>query len=193
MGYYVNISETNAVIPAMNLDEAFRRLKLLNAPDMDVFKSGGSWGGGARGKTESWWSWMAKDYDKTATSAADILSQLGFDTTVTDAGLSFSYYDSKTGDEDIFLYVIRDLFKPGSFIRWTGEDGAMWEHSFDGTDMLYREGGWTISYPVPLEIYAYSYGFETDGQRHLGLRPRGSTPRENEYPDALGPILQLTA
>ena len=184
MGYYINLNDALFVIPEQNLAEAWRRFQLMNAPEMDFAKSGGSYSGG--GKQEAWYSWMPSDYDKSMSSAKEVFEALGFQTEtgsrgfttsqgpVDTDGLWLTRYDSKTGQEDLFLYVIRDLVEPGSYLRFQGEDGAMYEYSFDGVDMLYRQGGWAISAPVPLEARVFKYTWSDE--LHVDLVPRG-TPR----------------
>lgn len=142
MGYYVTLDDANFLIKPENLDEALVRLKALNAPTNDNLKRGGSYGGG--GKTESWFSWMPPDYDKTVTSAKEVFDLLGFETSLTDEGLRLLGYDSKTGQEDVFLNVVADLVEPGSYLTWTGEDGDKWRYFFNGATMEYQAG--TVSY-----------------------------------------------
>lgn len=167
MGYYVTLDDASFVIPEQNLAEAWRRFQLMNDPRMDFAKSGSYSGGG---KTEAWYSWMDADYDKTMSSAKEVFEALGFETqdltgdeVVTSTspigpGLSLIFYDNKTGQEELFLYVVRDLVTPGSYLRFTGEDGDKYELSFDGTDMLYREGGWSVTEPTPTRVVRHTWG-----------------------------------
>jgi hypothetical protein len=127
MGYYTTQVDQHFTIPADKLGEAFEALKALNTNTPDSEKRGGSWGPG--GQRASWFSWMDENYDKTAVDAAEIFEALGF--TVDrdgdcEGGLSLDGYDSKTGQEDLFLTAVKDLVPEDSFIEFRGEDGAMY-------------------------------------------------------------------
>jgi hypothetical protein len=125
MGYYINIQESNFVIPAHNLEKALERFKALNH-DPNANKSGGSWSGGK--EKEKWFSWMPADYDQTVSSAQEVLEMLGFDCMIQeDGGLNVHGYDSKIGDEEQFLNAIRDLVDVSCYIIWRGEDGEFWK------------------------------------------------------------------
>jgi hypothetical protein len=125
MGYYINIQESNFVIPAHNLDKALERFKALNH-DPNAHKNGGSWSGGE--EREKWFSWMPADYDQTVSSAQEVLEMLGFDCMIQeDGGLNVHGYDSKIGDELQFLNAIRDLVDVSCYIIWRGEDGEFWK------------------------------------------------------------------
>jgi hypothetical protein len=130
MGYYVQIDNSNFTIPADKLDEAFELLKALNHKP-GVEKRGGSFGGGKQ--SAAWFSWMTENYDETSKDAADIFQQLGFETELNEAGdLLLTGYDSKTGQEDLFLAEILHLATDGSEIQWRGEDGSIWKTTKTG-------------------------------------------------------------
>jgi hypothetical protein len=124
MGYYINIQESNFLIPTHNLDKALERFKALNH-DPNAVKSGGSYG--PNGQTAKWFSWMPEDYDQTVTSAEEVLNLLGFDTYEDEKGLHICGYDSKIGDEEQFLNAIRDLVDVSCYIVWRGEEGEFWK------------------------------------------------------------------
>lgn len=131
MGYNVNIHESTFRIPEANLDEALTRFKELNHKP-GVEKRGGSWG--PNGQTKSWFSWMPEDYDKHVTTAEEVLILLGFDTEkdVETGDVLITGYDSKTGQEELFLNEIADLVDPQSSIVWIGEDLRMWVWTPEG-------------------------------------------------------------
>ena len=56
-----------------------------------------------------------------------VLEELGFGIDYNDEGdiIGLSY-DSKTGDEDVFLDALRPVVKEGSYIVWEGEDYDRW-------------------------------------------------------------------
>lgn len=142
MGYNVNTTGINFTIPADKLEEACQALKDLNKND--ELKSGGS--SGPEGH-KHWFSWMPEDYDETMDSAEEILNELGFDTESgfeTEDGkpgdLSITGYDSKSGDQDVFLEALAPFVPDGSYVNWEGEDGTHWQCWFEGGVMTQKNG-----------------------------------------------------
>lgn len=132
MGYYVTLEEANFIIPADKLEEAAARLKALNHKP-GVEKRGGSWGAG--GKTASWFSWMDEDYDQKLHTAKEIFEALGFEVSDTeDGGISLDYYDSKSGQEDLFINEVKHLANSDWYLIWRGEDGEVWRDADSGTE-----------------------------------------------------------
>jgi hypothetical protein len=132
MGYYVRIVNSTARIPAANLDRAYQRMCALNHTH-DHVKRGGSWGGGKQ--TAKWFSWMDANYPETCADAQAVLEQLGFETQYNAQGdLLIMYYDSKTGQENLFLESIKNL-ATGS-ILWQGEEGETWTTEFQGERII---------------------------------------------------------
>lgn len=147
MGYNITLENANFRIRECKLDQAWEVVAALNK--RDDLKSGGSWSGGE--KKECWFSWMDADYPTKALEAFErkecshpleyVFSQLGFDTTRDEGkGLRLHWYDSKTGDEEIFLDAVAPFVEPGSFLEWSGEDGLRWRHEFNGEVMIYKAG-----------------------------------------------------
>lgn len=137
MGYYVTLKNADWLLPIAYEDLALDALKKINAPEFDHLKRGGRYAEG--GRVASWYSWMPEDYDKTVTSVQEILELLGFECKSTDEGTRITAYDSKTGQEDLFLSTIAEYVAPGSFIDWLGEDGERFRYEFDGKTMSVLE------------------------------------------------------
>lgn len=134
MGYYVNIVTTNAVIKEEDLDEAYRLMCELNKDDSK--KNGGSF---SSKETIRNFSWMDANYPDTCKNAREILEELGFDVDESGSGdLEFSNYDSKTGQEDLFLSSISHLIT--GEIEWRGEDGNQWKDVFGKDGMVSKQG-----------------------------------------------------
>lgn len=132
MGYYVNIVESTAKIPAANLQKAYENMCLLNTTH-DHVKRGCCWSGGKQ--TEKFFSWMDENYPETCEDAQAVLEQLGFETEYNEDGdLLITGYDSKTGQEDLFLESIT-YFTEGT-IEWHGEDGDTWTTEFQGEGII---------------------------------------------------------
>ena len=166
MGYYINIDESTLTIPKANLAEAYERMCALN--DRDDLKRGGAMprdemDAAARKALgyhpDKWFSWMAPDYPAKCDDAASILEMLGFHVeTTTDGDLRILFYDSKAGQEDLFLTVISDL-ATGS-ITWRGEEGEVWRETY-GEEAVAVQNGEVVfgkSYPRTLDK-ATTFGF----------------------------------
>lgn len=108
------------------------RLKALNHKP-DVYKRGGSWAGGK--EMSRHFSWMDADYDQKVTSAQEVFEALGFYVECNpDDGLTLTGYDSKSGQEDLFIEEVADLAVPGWVMEWRGEDGEKWRQTAKGTE-----------------------------------------------------------
>jgi len=133
MGYYVRLEESTAVLPKKHQAEAYRRMCALN--DYDERKQGGSW---SDGQEEKWFSWMDPNYPDTCADAKAILADLGFWFDENEDGdLLFTDYDSKAGQEDLFIFTIGNLMT--GYMVWCGEDGDKWRWEFgpDGAKELF--------------------------------------------------------
>ena len=134
MGYYVSIKKSTAVIPAHNKATVLAIWKDLNKPENNHLKRGGSYNGGGE-KSRHWYSWMDADYDQTCNSVEEVLDMLGFYYTSHDNGdVSIDGYDSKTGQEDLFLERVENLLT--GEIEWLGEEGETWTTKFKGDDVI---------------------------------------------------------
>lgn len=137
MGYNVNMRGANFTIPADKLDDACQALKELNKHD--ELKTGGSFGPG--NQREYWFAWMPANYDETMHTAAEILIELGFEIMGEDGeDLTLVGYDSKMGNERVFLAALAPFVPAGSYVNWEGEDGEYWQDYFDGTTMTTKQG-----------------------------------------------------
>jgi hypothetical protein len=147
MGYYVTIEESTFQIPVENLDAAYAAMCKLNYTVPNRNKNVGSWSSGEYSKDNApefgpykaaWFSWMEWNYDEICKSADEILQALGFGTYTDDEGnLFISDYDSKTGQEDLFLKSICSLAK--GYIVWKGEEGELWGETYGGEKVIVKE------------------------------------------------------
>lgn len=153
MGYYVTLTNTNAVVPTANLADAYQAVCRLN--ERNDLKRGGS-GAYAFGRTPEgedpiegphdkvWFSWMDWNYPETCPDLAAVLRQLGFGFQEHEDGIVFMYYENKTGAEDFFLetlapFLTSDDNEPPMF-EWRGEDGALWKQVVVAGVMMTYEG-----------------------------------------------------
>lgn len=123
MGYYISITEAGFEIP--ETEEVLTVLKEANTKFHD-WKRGGSWSGGE--EKDKWFSWMPSKYDEMVTSVAEVFQMLGFTTENKDGKVLLTDYDSKVGQEELFLALVAPFVEEGSFINWMGEDGNKWRN-----------------------------------------------------------------
>ena len=127
MGYYITLTEADAVLPLSQLDEAYRRMCELNTTH-HAQKNGGRFGGPPADPpgSDKWFSWMDWNYPETCACATEILDRLGFEIEFESGGVALHGYGSKTGQEGLFIKAIADLFPSGSYMNWRGEHGEQW-------------------------------------------------------------------
>ena len=150
MGYFVNTTGIDFTIPKENMDKAYRAMCELNKDDSE--KMGGAFGnlenteditGSSSVSTNpnKWYMWMPWNYDEVCKNAAEIFSALGFEVAEDEDGnLSLLWYEDKSGQEDLFLKAVSQYVSPGSYIEWSGEDGYLYRHEFDGEKMEVKVG-----------------------------------------------------
>lgn len=138
-------SKSTARIPAANLQRAYEKMCALNETHHNK-KRGGSWEGGKQ--TAAWFSWMDANYPETCSDAKAILEQLGFYCSYDENGdLLIEEYNSKTGQEDLFLQAISS--ETLGEISWLGEDGETWQTTFVGDSVLEESGSYLVDAPIP--------------------------------------------
>ena len=152
MGYYVNIVESNCKIKKENIDAAYNAVCELNR--YDDMKRGGQWGSNLPVKPSDsksvsnsphkWFSWMAWNYDEVCDNLVEVLEMLGFYIYEAEDAIEINGYDSKAGQENIFLDALAPYIENGSYIRWRGEDDEMWSNIFEDGQMITREAQVTI-------------------------------------------------
>jgi hypothetical protein len=146
MGYYVSIEQSTFKIPAENLQSAYDAMCQLNFTVPNSQKRGGSWSSGGISKDNapeygpykaSWFSWMSWNYHETCEDANQILKELGFETEYNENGdLLITGYDSKTGQEELFLKSISSLAT--GYIVWQGEEGEVWGETYGGEEVIVK-------------------------------------------------------
>ena len=132
MGYNVTITEADFTIPPENLDAAYEAVCELN--NHNDLKRGGTFpplkdqpDNGPR--KDKWFSWLDWNYHETCSNLEEVLKELGFDVESNpDDGVSITYYDNKSGQEDLFLEAIAPFATEGSYIMWRGEEGEQWQN-----------------------------------------------------------------
>lgn len=145
MGYYVSATSENFRIKNENKVKAYNAMCALNHVK-GIEKHGGSYSGGTQ--TKSWFSWMSENYDEECKTCEEILEELGFSVEVeSDTGDIISLeYDSKIGQQDLFLNAIAPFVENGGSIYWSGEDDEKWLHTFTNGYMYYSEAVQKVIY-----------------------------------------------
>ena len=163
MGYYINIIESTFTIPTANLDEAYKRMCALN--ENDSIKRGGSYPGEPMDEDKraalgynpnKWFSWTDPNYPSKCADAEAILRHLGFEVMVTRSGLIITQYDSKYGQEELFLAAVCDLAT--GYIVWGGENGERWRDTFGGKHITRQEGYMAWGTPASMTGYSANVG-----------------------------------
>lgn len=132
MGYYVNLVESDFGIPETK--EVLGTLIEADVLFHDVKRGGSSSG-------DKWFSWVSKDYATNIKSVNDFFQgELGFSTDVKDGKVWLTGYESKTGQEDLFIALVAPYVSEGSFVSWEGEDGEFWQNVKIGDKLQTRKG-----------------------------------------------------
>lgn len=170
MGYYIDLVDAE-----WEIEESPKSLATIREMPVKyhAIKRGGSSSG------EKWFSWMNDTDIANAETVESVFRHLGFDTESADNGFKLVGYNSKTGQEDLFLAVMAPFTKDGSYIEWRGEDGALWKFEIRGGRMFRSESEiiWTNSQP-------YTYW-------HYDLEPETMKGRSIDI-DPLAPANELT-
>jgi hypothetical protein len=150
MGYYVSLTESDFIIP--ETDEVLQALKEMPTKYYAVMRGGSSNG-------EKWFSWMNNEEIENAESAQSIFEALGFDCEKDKYGakgtFSLESYDSKTGQEDLFLAVVAPFVAEDSFTEWRGEDGEIWRYTVSGKKLTVQSSTIAWNYPEDFKVSAY--------------------------------------
>ena len=134
MGYYVSLEIADFYIPTDKLDDAYKAVCQLNFNNS--LKRGGGWPRPENIPNDTptehlWFSWMDTFYHETCKNLAEVLEQLGFETVQNDDGLFIERYDSKSGQEDLFIAALAPFAKAEyadePYMKWTGEEGETWK------------------------------------------------------------------
>jgi hypothetical protein len=145
MGYNVSIEESTFQIPVENLDAAYKAMCELNYTVPNSQKRGGSHSGKDKAPEYGphkccWFSWMDWNYDEKCKNAEEVLHEVGFYSYISENGnLHIDGYDSKTGQEDLFLKAISTLSK--GYIIWKGEEGEVWGETYGGEKVIVKSQG----------------------------------------------------
>lgn len=162
MGYYIRIDDVDWVVTES--PEALATVREM-PKKYHAIKRGGSSSG------ERWFSWMNDTDIENAESVESVFNQLGFETESTDGGFSIRGYDSKTGQEDLFLAVIAPFTKNGSYIEWIGEDDAHYRYEVREGRMFTMEAEIVWTHASPYAYVHYDWGIGMNESLHESFDP----------------------
>lgn len=169
MGYYVRIDESDWEIK--ETPESLATVREMPTKYHSI-KRGGSSNG------EKWFSWMNDTEIETAESVEHVFNQLGFETEKTEGGFKLLAYDSKTGQEDLFLAVLAPFTVDGSYISWVGEDDAMWRHIVKNGRMFIQEADIQWKNATPYTYYHIDFEPASMNMRSMNIDPLGADLQE---------------
>jgi hypothetical protein len=135
MGYYASGNGSIKIV-GENIPAAYNAMVQLNK--YDHLKGGGTY---SKNYTRRHFSWMPEDLS-TIPTCGEMLQSLGFELSVdgADGVIEATSYDSKVGDELIFMVAIAPWVEDESYFDWTGEDGDQWRWSFVKGEMFVQNG-----------------------------------------------------
>lgn len=134
MPFHTSTESSNVLIPAQNLDAAYRALVDLNTnPAHAHLKRSGS-------VDQRSFAWMPSNFHEQATTAQEVFELMGYETEMNQHGLVLTHFDGSSGDERHFFAAIARFVEPGSHVHFRGEDGSHWRFDFDGESVIERDG-----------------------------------------------------
>lgn len=160
MGYYVELTESNWEITES--PEALATIQEMPKKFHDL-KRGGSSNG------EKWFSWMNDASIENTETVENVFNELGFTTEKVDGGFRLTEYNSKTGQEDLFLAVMAPFTKNGSYLEWRGEDGESWKQEIIDGQMFQSEAKTTWTRSKPFAYYHIDFAPGTTTSRTLEI------------------------
>ena len=119
MGYYITLLESGFTLLAKNKPAALAAIKLLPSDN---------------------YSWVEDKKMRNAKTLENCLHEWGFEATTLANGdiVCLTYEWEKSGDEDRLFEAIAPYVEKGSYLRWSGEDGALWSNKFNGKSVRYK-------------------------------------------------------
>ena len=145
MGYYVTLEQSNVAIPEEKAEAALAKLQSLQDTHAHL-RHGGQYSGGE--KKAAWFSWMPADL-REITTLDDMLEHLGFEIERTDGLIKLNGYDSKIGQEELFVWALTPFIvstdDDAPLMEWVGEDHSRWQWTWEDGKMITKEGSvaWT--------------------------------------------------
>jgi hypothetical protein len=141
MGYYVDMSTIDVIIPAEKRDAALDAINAMFTPErLEKEARGGSWAGGAY--LSRCYSWVENPPNGKFDTLKEALQAWGFPTIeLDDGGLQIEYCDSsKLGQEGLLFENIAPFVNDGGEVRCVGEDNTYWRWRFTNGTLVEEDG-----------------------------------------------------
>ena len=157
MGYYVTMTDADFIIKEN--EETLAAIREMPKKYHSLMRGGSSTG-------EKWFSWMNNTEIETAETVQEVFEALGFDCSSDAYGVkgqfSLDSYNSKTGQEDLFLAVVAPFVENDSYTEWRGEDGEIWRLTVQYGKLHVQSADvvWTHSMPFKASSYFSTGSFE---------------------------------
>lgn len=131
MGYCVDMSIDGVIISKKNVDRALRAINNLFMPGNLKRAGGASWTNGVETKH---YSWVRTPIDPF-TDIIKALAEWRYQAALSGSGdVIVEYFTGeKLGDDDILWTALGPFVNPGGQIFCSGEDGAAWKWTFNGS------------------------------------------------------------
>jgi hypothetical protein len=172
MGYYVDLVEADFIIP--ETEEVLEALRAMPKKYKAVQRGGSSNG-------EKWFSWMNDTEIESAESVQSVFEMLGFECEKDKYGVpntfSLESYNSKTGQEDLFLAVVAQFMPEDSYTEWRGEDGEIWRYTVRSKKLMVQSSRVEWNYPETFRVAVFhstgSFGDKTYRTQTIYVDPYG--------------------
>lgn len=157
MGYYVNLTDADFIIKEN--EETLSAIRQMPTKYYALMRGGSSTG-------EKWFSWMNTEEIESAESVQSVFEALGFDCSADAYGIkgqfSLDGYNSKTGQEDLFLAVVAPFVEDGSYTEWRGEDGELWRFTVNDKKLTVQSARveWNWAEPFKVQSFYSTGSFE---------------------------------
>lgn len=136
MGYYIDVSVNNVVIPADKVQVCLAAINGMHEKNVVMSRGGGGeWKAGS--KADGWYSWVRNPGTEGFSNLLDALGDWRWEATEDVLGsVTIEYFTGeKYGDDELLFTAIAPYIAGGGAIEFRGEDGAMWRYLFEGGEM----------------------------------------------------------
>jgi len=138
MGYNVEMSLSNVVIPMEKIEGALKAINDLFKPER--LKRGGADELGWQGIQTRHYSWVNTPREPF-TDIVEALAKWRYQAGILGPGLIVEYFTGeKLGDDSILWTALAPFVRPGAEITLRGEDNDAWKWFFDGKKLREKVG-----------------------------------------------------
>ena len=177
MGYYVQLTDADFIINEN--EETLAAIKAMPKKYKAIQRGG-------NGAGEKWFSWMSDESIESAESVQSVFEMLGFECEADKYGVkgtfSLESYDSKQGQEDLFLAVVAPFVANDSYTEWRGEDGEVWRMAVQYGKLHVQSATLVWNHSMPYKAPSYfstgSFDDKTFRTHALHIDPYGDVEEQ---------------